>query len=113
MDDLIKLGLRVKQLRLAHGLTQTDLAELCGYGEKSSIARIEAGSVDIPLSKIRLLAQALETTAADLLGMRGNTEQEMKLEKILGYATKMCALSEASQIAVESLIDALLRGEKK
>jgi Predicted transcriptional regulator with C-terminal CBS domains len=59
---------KIKECRLKLGLTQTELAERTGYTDRSSIAKIEAGKVDIPQSKIKLFAQVLRTTPAYLMG---------------------------------------------
>lgn len=59
---------RIKELRKERGLTQTELAELVGYKDKSAIAKIEAGNVDIPNSKIETFARVLRVDYAYLIG---------------------------------------------
>ena len=49
-------------------LTQTDLATKLGYADKSMIAKIEKGVVDLPQSKILALADVLQTSPSDLMG---------------------------------------------
>lgn len=44
MDSLYSLGRAVAQLRQAHGMTQKQLATLCGLGQ-STLARFETGGV--------------------------------------------------------------------
>ena len=44
MDSLPSLGRAVAQLRQAHGMTQKQLAALCGLGQ-STLARFETGGV--------------------------------------------------------------------
>ena len=65
MTDLYK---NIKQLREAKGLSQDALAKLTGYTDRSSIAKIEKGLVDLQQSKIELFAKALGTSAKDLVG---------------------------------------------
>ena len=65
MLDLYK---NIKQIRQELGLTQTDLAHLIGYADKSMIAKIEKGDVDLPQSKIVAFANALNTTPSHLMG---------------------------------------------
>lgn len=65
---MLELYINIKKRRLELGLTQTELAKLVGYADKSMIARIEAGSVDLPQSKIEIFAKVLKTTAPDLMG---------------------------------------------
>lgn len=65
MLDLYK---NIKTLRQQLNLSQDDLAKKIGYTNRSSIAKIEKGEVDLPLSKIILFAKFLHTTPADLMG---------------------------------------------
>lgn len=65
MLDLYK---NIKERRKALGMTQTELAEKTGYTNKSSIASIESGKVDLPQSKILEFAKALDCTPAQLMG---------------------------------------------
>ena len=58
---------RIKRLRKAIDMTQTELASLMGYSDKSMIAKIEAGKVDLTQSKIVAAAKALRTTPSYLL----------------------------------------------
>lgn len=59
----------IKYLRERRGMSQDMLAEQAGYKDRSSIAKIESGKVDLSESKIEALATALGTTKAVLLGM--------------------------------------------
>lgn len=58
---------RIKKLRNDFGWSQEELAKKVGYAEKTSIAKIEAGKVDLPQSKIVAFAKALNTTTTYLL----------------------------------------------
>jgi len=64
----------IKRLRKQRGLSQEELAHLVGYTDRSSIAKIEAGRVDLSQSKIASFATALGTTPAELLGWETGTE---------------------------------------
>lgn len=59
----------IKALREQKGLSQEALAEKVGYKDRSSIAKIEAGLVDLPQSKIAAFAKALNVTPASLMGI--------------------------------------------
>ena len=61
---------RIKEAREKKGLSQQELAKLTGYRDRSSIAKIEAGLVDLPQSKILMFAQALGVSPADLMGLK-------------------------------------------
>ena len=59
---------RIKELRVAQKMSQTDLAEKMGYKDGSMITKIESGKVDISQKKIIAFAKALNTTPAYLMG---------------------------------------------
>ena len=61
------IGERIKFRREQLGLTQEEVAKKCGYKSRSSINKIEL-SRSLPLSKVELMARALETTPAELMG---------------------------------------------
>lgn len=68
MEYLKDIGLRIVKLRKSLGITQDALSQMVGYTSRSSINKIEKGLVDIPLSKIIGIADALHTTPAYLMG---------------------------------------------
>lgn len=47
-----KIGLKIRELRKEKHMSQTDLALSVGYKEKTAIAKIEAGKIDLPQSKL-------------------------------------------------------------
>lgn len=59
----------IKTLRERMGLSQEALAEKTGYKDRSSIAKIEAGLVDLSQSKIAAFAKALNVTPGRLMGI--------------------------------------------
>lgn len=61
------IGERIKIRREQLGLTQEEVAKKCGYKSRSSVNKIEL-SRSLPLSKVELMARALETTPAELMG---------------------------------------------
>lgn len=63
----------IKSLRKARGWSQQQLAESVGYGDRSSIAKIESGKVDLPRSKIAEFAKVFGVTPAYLLGYSEET----------------------------------------
>ena len=65
MQELYR-NIRMQRERL--GLSQDELAGLVGYTSRTSIAKIEAGKIDLPQSKVEAFAHALRTTPAALLG---------------------------------------------
>jgi transcriptional regulator with XRE-family HTH domain len=71
---MLKLYENIKTYRKAAKLTQEDLAKRTGYTDRSSIARIEKGEIDLPQSKIKQFAEALGTTPGQLLGWDAEPE---------------------------------------
>lgn len=59
---------RIKKKREELGMSQEELANKLGYKSRSSINKIEMGLSDIPFSKIKDFAVALETTEAYIMG---------------------------------------------
>jgi len=68
-EKMLQLYKNIKMLREEKGLSQDELAKLCGYTSRSSIAKIEKGEVDLQNSKILLFANALGTTPGKLMGL--------------------------------------------
>ncbi len=77
-----KLHDRIKALRQAAGMTQSELAEHMGYTDRSAVAHIESGRVDIPQSKIAQFAEVLHTTPAYLMGWDDDPEDYDQAEEL-------------------------------
>lgn len=60
-----KFGMRVRQLRLAAGLTQEDLAHRCGLF-RTYMSRIETGRANPTLTMVDALATSLKVPIASL-----------------------------------------------
>ena len=65
---MVQLYKNIRDRRNELGLTQTDLALKLGYADKSMIAKIEKGLVDLSQSKVMAFAEALEMSASELMG---------------------------------------------
>ena len=59
----------IRILREKAGMNQTELAELLGYTDRSSIAKIETGKVDLSESKLRRLTEIFHVPIHTLLGL--------------------------------------------
>lgn len=68
---MLELYKNIKKFRIEQHMTQSELARLTDYTDRSSIAKIEAGEVDLPQSKIRLFAKAFGVTPSTLMGNTG------------------------------------------
>ncbi len=60
---------RIRTLRQRQGMTQEALARRLGYTDRSSIAKLEAGRVDISQSKLLQLAEIFQIPVQELLGL--------------------------------------------
>lgn len=70
-----QMGQRIKRLREELKMSQSTLAELVGYKDKTAIAKVEAGKVDLPQSKISSFAKVLKTNTSYLFGDIDNIEK--------------------------------------
>jgi len=76
---LIAFGNRIKALRIKKQMSLDELARKCGYtseNARSSMQKIESGKSDISASKISLIAKALDTTEAYLMGWLDEWKQK-------------------------------------
>lgn len=64
----MKIHQNIKRLREQRGMSQEALALKTGYKDRSSIAKIEPGHVDLSQSKIAIFASVLGVTPAQLMG---------------------------------------------
>jgi len=70
-NKMLDLYKNIRQFRINLKMTQDELAKKTGYTDRSSIAKIERGDVDLPQSKIMLFATALNIDAGTLMGDSG------------------------------------------
>ncbi|WP_250277407.1 helix-turn-helix domain-containing protein [[Clostridium] colinum] len=87
----IKIGERIKTLREEKGITQDELATKLGYTSRSSIAKIESGKTDISQSKVKEIAEILNTTTSYLID---GTENILTQKDEKDIAKKMDSLIE-------------------
>lgn len=63
---LERVGFRIRERRLAAGLTQAGLADRCGL-HRTFIGSVERGERNVALLSLRKIAASLRVSAADLL----------------------------------------------
>ena len=68
---MLELYKNIRKYRKQMGLTQEELAKRIGYTDRSSIAKIEKGAVDLPQSKITQIAKVFGISSKDLMGNDG------------------------------------------
>ncbi len=74
---MLELYKNIKNRRLEIGMSQSELANKVGYTDRSTIAKIEKGEVDLAQSKIELIAKALMTSAPSLMGWDNNNQENL------------------------------------
>ena len=73
-DEMKAFGLMVRKFRIDRDMTLQELADKCGYTSRASINKIENGEVDVPTSKVKLIADALGVSPLDLMGKTDEPE---------------------------------------
>lgn len=72
------IGQRVKLRREELGLSQEELAKRIGYKSKTSINKIELDFRNLTQSKIKAIADALDTTPSYIMGWDEEAEEAKK-----------------------------------
>ena len=83
----------IKYLRKKNGLTQQDLADYLNL-DVSSVSKLEAGKIDISLSKLELLSKKYGMTAIELLAYPNKVIVNDKNEQINTLKQKVVELFE-------------------
>lgn len=58
----------IRKRRIELDMSQEELAHRIGYTDRSSIAKIETGKVDISIGTLKKIATVLDIDAGELLG---------------------------------------------
>lgn len=107
---MLQLYKNIKSRRTELHLTQSELADKMGYADKSMIAKIEKGLVDLPQSKILAFAKALETTPSCLMGWTPAEEAAKAMEDLAEAgirASKGVKINVLGRVAAGIPIDAI------
>lgn len=72
----MSIGEKIRQRRNELEWSQRDLATKMGYGNNSTIARIENGKVDIPQSRIMQFSEVLGVSIGYLMGWEEEIEKD-------------------------------------
>ena len=104
---MASIGNKIRDLRIGLGLTQEELAVFCGT-KKQTIHKYETGIIsNIPASKIKSLADKLQTTPAYLMGWDKVPSQARMIAKkklpMLGNVP--CGIPTFAQEDYETYID--------
>lgn len=102
---MLNLYKNIRERRIELKMSQDTLAELTGYRDRSSIAKIEKGEVDISESKIREFAKALKVSPGELMGWdEHNSQTEHTLQGHKGVVINVLGRV-AAGIPIEAITD--------
>lgn len=65
-----QLGIRIRELRKQKGYSQNQLAELMGYKDHSTLAKVETGVNDITVETLYKYADVLNISVFELLNIK-------------------------------------------
>ena len=106
---MLKLYANIKSYRTMRGMSQDELAAKVGYSNRSAIARIENGEIDLPQSKILAFAEALNVTPGQLMGSEGTARYTPTGTQILTARDKLDIFAaRLNDKGIEKLIDRAL-----
>lgn len=66
----------IKELRLLNGWSQDELAKRAGYTDRSTIAKIENGEVDLRYSKIMKFAEIFHVDPVELMDLKDEIREQ-------------------------------------
>lgn len=116
---MLKLYENIKKFRLEKGMTQDELAHRAGYTDRSSIAKIERGLVDLSQSKIKQFADIFGVTPSNLMGWvdeetsKKNNDLVVLINKMrkdpefFEVVSKLASLPAAEYASIKQLLSAL------
>lgn len=101
---MLTLYENVKKYRIMNGWSQEELAKKAGYTDRSSIAKIEKGLVDLPQKKIMQLAEIFNITPGELMGEDGVASESEFTPIVRSAARYMMEMSDEDQNFVMNFI---------
>lgn len=106
-----QIYVNIKERRTELGMSQEKLAKMTGYSDRSIIAKIEKGLVNLSYDKILLFAQALHLDPEELMGWTepedvGTVLADIALNpQLLSCIKKISELPLDKQISVYDYVD--------
>lgn len=104
-----KFGEKVKELRIARGMSQDELAHRLGYTNRSSVNKIELGKNDLPRKKVELLAAVLGVDPLIFFKDEAEADIAVPEDDILIDIEK---LNDVNRARLEAYIQALLDSQE-
>jgi transcriptional regulator with XRE-family HTH domain len=116
VTKMLKLYENIRSLRLEKRMTQDELARRAGYTDRSSIAKIERGVVDLPQSKIKQFADIFGVTPGHLMGWDDSSPEDLgavaavvlRDPGLLKLVQNYIALGESDQYALRLMSESLV-----
>lgn len=116
--DIMKnniIGERIQLRRKELKMTQSKLAELTGYSDKTAISKIENGISDLTQSKIVLFANVLHTSPSYIMGWVEESSpkedrDEQQKQRLLAYYNE---LTDKQKSTVMELMEVLVSNNEK
>lgn len=102
----MKLYENIKKLRIKNGWDQKKLADLAGYKNRATIAKIENGKIDLSQTKIETFARIFNVSPVDLMGFEDHSEILSEINLLFDQ------LTEEQQRATLAFVTVML-GERK
>lgn len=97
----MQTGEIIRTLREKQGLSQERLALALGYKDRSSIAKIEAGKVDLPQSKLEALGRLFRVSVHYLLGIPEELQPMPNMHQVPVLGTIACGAPILAQEHIE------------
>lgn len=114
---MLKLYQNIKELRKQNHWSQEELAKRMGYTDRSSIAKIEGGKVDLSQSKILEFARIFGVDAGDLMGDDGivtleEEEQAKRIRELYASVPTDVMISAETDSQIREVISLFLNGDE-
>jgi len=107
------VGQRVRELRIATGRTQAQLAKTLGTTQ-TALSEIERGNRGLTVQQVVKLSRSLKTSPNDILGESGNGSQsEPTSPRLLRRLRRLEKLPKVHQDAILKVLDSLLKAQEE
>lgn len=103
---------RIKMLREMNGMSQDELAKKAGYNGRSMISRIEAGQIDLQISKLEKIASALGVTTPYLFGTYEHQRNMDTAFAISALIKKAESLDDLDLAKLDERVETMLEADK-
>lgn len=98
----------IKKLRIENNMSQEELAHKAGYTDRSSIAKIESGKVDLTETKIIVFAKIFGISPAELMGLAPLSEKQKEHSDLTPEEVTMINAYRKAPEPIRSAVDGLL-----